>query len=97
MGLCMILLKPVLLSANRCMEIQYPQSIELCHCCYRWAAAQAALDARNARYRLSPGRQSTDEEEAAERVKGRIEQAERAVEKFVTRRLKAVQPGLQKV
>lgn len=38
-----------------------------------------------------------DEEEAAERVKGRIEQAERAVEKFVARRLKAVQPGLQKV
>ena len=61
------------------------------------ASAQAALDARNARYRLSPGRQSTDEEEAAERVKGRIEQAERAVEKFVTRKLKAVQPGLQKV
>ncbi|EIE25017.1 hypothetical protein COCSUDRAFT_40379 [Coccomyxa subellipsoidea C-169] len=60
------------------------------------ASAQAALDARNARYRLSPGRQSTDEEEAAERVKGRIEQAERAVEKFVTRKLKAVQPGLQK-
>ncbi len=52
---------------------------------------------RNARYRLSPGRQSTDEDEAAERVKGRIEQAERAVEKFVTRKLKAVQPGLQKV
>ncbi|KAK9908964.1 hypothetical protein WJX75_005261 [Coccomyxa subellipsoidea] len=60
------------------------------------AAAQAALDARNARYRLTSGRQSTDEEEAAERVKGRIEQAERAVEKFVSRKLKAVQPGLQK-
>jgi hypothetical protein len=66
-------------------------------CCFRLAAAQAALDARNARYRLTSGRQSTDEEEAAERVKGRIEQAERAVEKFVSRKLKAVQPGLQKV
>lgn len=66
-------------------------------CFFRLAAAQAALDARNARYRLTSGRQSTDEEEAAERVKGRIEQAERAVEKFVSRKLKAVQPGLQKV
>ncbi|BDA41254.1 probable mitochondrial proton/calcium exchanger protein at C-terminar half [Coccomyxa sp. Obi] len=60
------------------------------------SAAQAALDARNARYRAGQGKQSVDEEEAAERVKGRIEQAERAVEKFVARRLKAVQPGLQK-
>ena len=38
-----------------------------------------------------------DEEDASERVKDRLEQAERAVEKFVSRRLKAVQPGLQKV
>ena len=35
--------------------------------------------------------------DAPERVKDRLEQAERAVEKFVSRRLKAVQPGLQKV
>ena len=60
-------------------------------------AAQAALEARNARYKLSPLRQSGDEEDASERVKDRLEQAERAVEKFVSRRLKAVQPGLQKV
>jgi hypothetical protein len=38
-----------------------------------------------------------DDEDAGDRVKGRLEQAERAVEKFVTRRLKAVQPGLEKV
>lgn len=60
-------------------------------------AAQAALEARNARYRVGPGRQSSDEEDAPDRVKDRLEQAERAVEKFVTRRLKAVQPGLEKV
>ncbi|CAL8462025.1 g1556 [Coccomyxa elongata] len=60
------------------------------------SAAQAALDARNARYRAGQAKQSADDEEAAERVKGRIEQAERAVEKFVARRLKAVQPGLEK-
>lgn len=69
---------------------------------HRLQAAQAALDARNNRYRLGPLKQSMEEDEAAaeaaaERVKGRIEQAERAVEKFVARRLKAVQPGLQKV
>ncbi len=63
----------------------------------RTSAAQAALDARNARYRAGQTKQSVDDEEAAERVKGRIEQAERAVEKFVARRLKAVQPGLEKV
>lgn len=60
-------------------------------------AAQAALEARNARYKSGTLRQSADEEDAPERVKDRLEQAERAVEKFVSRRLKAVQPGLQKV
>ncbi len=60
-------------------------------------AAQAALEARNARYKSAMLRQSSDEEDAPERVKDRLEQAERAVEKFVSRRLKAVQPGLQKV
>ena len=59
--------------------------------------AQAALEARNARYKSGTVRQSADEEDASERVKDRLEQAERAVEKFVSRRLKAVQPGLQKV
>ena len=45
-------------------------------------------------------RQSSDDadaSDASERVKERLEQAERAVEKFVSRRLKAVQPGLEKV
>ena len=63
-------------------------------------AAQAALEARNARYKSGLLRQSSDDEEASdasERVKERLEQAERAVEKFVSRRLKAVQPGLEKV
>ena len=59
--------------------------------------AQAALEARNARCKSGTVRQSADEEDASERVKDRLEQAERAVEKFVSRRLKAVQPGLQKV
>lgn len=64
---------------------------------HRLQAAQAALDARNARYRGGALKLSADEEDTSERVKGRFEQAERAVEKFVARRLKAVQPGLEKV
>ncbi|CAK0783736.1 hypothetical protein CVIRNUC_006935 [Coccomyxa viridis] len=62
-------------------------------------AAQAALDVRNARYKSALMRQSSDDDDASdasERVKERLEQAERAVEKFVSRRLKAVQPGLEK-
>ena len=68
------------------------------HCSLQ--AAQAALDVRNARYKSALMRQSSDDDEASdasERVKERLEQAERAVEKFVSRRLKAVQPGLEKV
>ena len=68
------------------------------HCSLQ--AAQAALDVRNARYKSALMRQSSDDDDASdasERVKERLEQAERAVEKFVSRRLKAVQPGLEKV
>ena len=68
------------------------------HCSLQ--AAQAALDVRNARYKSALMRQFSDDDDASdasERVKERLEQAERAVEKFVSRRLKAVQPGLEKV
>lgn len=74
--------------------------LRLCCCACSLQAAQSALEARNARYKVVPLRQSTDDsddEEISDRVKDRLEQAERAVEKFVTRRLKAVQPGLEKV
>ncbi len=74
--------------------------LRLCCCACSLQAAQSALEARNARYKIVPLRQSTDDsddEEISDRVKDRLEQAERAVEKFVTRRLKAVQPGLEKV
>lgn len=78
------------------MQLSMPlPEVELGACSLQ--AAQAALETRNARYRVGPGRQSSDEEDAPDRVKDRLEQAERAVEKFVTRRLKAVQPGLEKV
>ena len=45
----------------------------------------------------SAGGEEEGTAEGADRVKERLEQAERAVEKFVARRLKAVQPGLEKV
>lgn len=60
-------------------------------------AAQAALEARNARYKISALRQSGEDDDASDRVKDKLDQVERAVEKFVSQRLKAVQPGLQKV
>lgn len=70
-------------------------------------AAQAALDARNARHRGGGGgvgyapaaaaaRSMTEEEDMPDRVVGRLGQAEKAVEKFVARRLKAVQPAVDK-
>ena len=71
----------------------------------RLKAAQAAMDARNARYRSGAGlisgsamgRSMSEDEDVPERVVGRLGQAERAVEKFVARRLKAVQPAVDKV
>ena len=85
---------PLYLGGHRQLSMRLAE-VELGACSLQ--AAQAALEARNARYRVGPGRQSSDEEDAPDRVKDRLEQAERAVEKFVTRRLKAVQPGLEKV
>ena len=67
------------------------------------------MDARNARYRsgggsstglisgMGVGRSMSDDEDMPDRVVGRLGQAERAVEKFVARRLKAVQPAVDKV
>jgi len=72
----------------------------------RLSAAQAALDARNARYRSGGGAGGAaaaasrgaagEEDDVSERVVGRLGQAEKAVEKFVARRLKAVQPVVDK-
>jgi len=70
-------------------------------------AAQAALDARNARHRgggagigyapaVAAARSMSEEEDMPDRVVGRLGQAEKAVEKFVARRLKAVQPAVDK-
>ena len=58
-------------------------------------SAAAALEGGGGNAGAGGEEESTPE--AADRVKERLEQAERAVEKFVARRLKAVQPGLEKV
>lgn len=64
---------------------------EGCLCCCRHSAGQAALDARNSRWRKDTSRsRDLDEEENTNRV----EKAEKRVNEFVARRLS---PAVQRV